>query len=374
MRFVLAAAVALLFVTPSVTSTDRILFEDDFESGLAKWETYGPGTSVLRTAPDAAHGRVMALVPNGDAYALITGSARFGPARIEGDVLFPDDTDNYLGVIYNFARRNGRTDFGVIYIKGNDSYLQVNPHRDFNVGRTVYPEYRVALAGGAAIRVGEWQRFRVEVVRETAHFYVGDTPVPQLTFPLFEGDHGALGLQPRSVGGDVLVDNIRVTSIDRLSYSGAPVPAVAPDRAPLLTAWRVSGPFTANQDALAQAPARHASSWRPFDTDARGAVITGRVVDYHGARSVAYFRTRVERAAAGPASLRISTVDDLALWVNGRFHWFIPRADVAWFDFLRNPARKPQEIPLELAAGANELVFRARGGVYASGGFFAAVQ
>jgi hypothetical protein len=98
-----------------------------------------------------------------------------------------------------------------------------------------------------------------------------------------------------------------------------------------------------------------------------------RIVDYHGSRTVAHFRSHVERAASGPAQLRISTVDDLALWVNGRFHWFIPRADSAWPDFLHNATRKTQHIPLDLLTGRNELVFRVRGGVYASGGFFAAV-
>jgi hypothetical protein len=357
----------------SLQARGSALFEDDFESGLDKWTTYGVGTARVRASGDAAHGDVLELVPNGDAYALIKGSERFGAMRIEGEVLFLDETDNYLGVIYNFGRRGQRTDFGVIYIKGNDSYLQANPHRDFNVSRTIYPEFRAALSGSAAIRAGHWQRFAVEVVGGTAHFYVGQTSTPQLTFAGFERESGAIGLQPRSVGGDVWVDNVRVTPIQRLSYRGPAIPAVQRHHPALLSEWMVAGPFPETDDRLARNPAAHAASWRPFSTDERGAVVTGRVVDYHGPNTVAYFRARVPAQSAGAAELRISTADDAALWVNGRFHWFIPRADTAWFDFLRNPARKPLSIPLDLVAGVNELVFRVRGGVYASGGLFAAV-
>jgi len=102
-------------------------------------------------------------------------------------------------------------------------------------------------------------------------------------------------------------------------------------------------------------------------------VITARVVDFHGPRTVAYFRTNVQRSEAGTAELEISTADDLALWVNGRFTWFILRRDAAWFDFVRNPDHAGQRIPLDLNAGDNDLVFRVRGGVYSSGGFFARV-
>lgn len=351
----------------------RTLFEDDFESGLNKWETYGAGTAVVRASGDPAHSNVLVLVPNGDAYALIKGSDRFGPMRIEGDVLFPDNTDNYLGVLYNFGRQGRRTDFGSIYIKGNDSYLQVNPHRDFGISRTVYPELRTPVTGGAAIRIAQWQRFAVEVVEHTAHFYVGGASTPQLTFSGFERRSGAIGLQPRSVGGAVWVDNIRVTSIERLSYAGPPVPAIRHDHSGFLTEWAVAGPFTETEDGLAQRPERYRSKWRRFETDDRGAVISGRVVDYHGSNTVAYFRTGVRAETARVVELRLSTVDDLAIWLNGRFNAYVARGDAAWFDFLRNPAHTPQSIRLQLQAGTNELVFRVRGGVYASGGFFAAV-
>jgi len=371
--FLFVFAVFAAWQSVQVPSASTLLFEDRFEGDLRHWDARGEDAIFLRDSGERDHGKVLALVPNGDVIALIKGSARFGAVRLEGDVKFIDDYDNYLGFVYNHRRRAERDDFGLIYIKGNDSYLQANPHRDWNVSRLVYPEYRVSLAGPAGIKTGQWQRFAMEVVGREAHVYVGNMTVPQMTFSLFEGDSGAIGLQPRSVGGDVWVDNIQVSSISRLSYTGPPLPRFEIDRQPFLTDWLVTGPYKQTDDRLARQPGSDRKVWRPLAADARGAVVSGTVVDYHGTDTVAYVRTRVTRARAGDAELRISTVDDLALWVNGRFSWFIPRSDAAWFDFLRNPAHGGQRIPLSLEAGDNELTLRVRGGVYASGGFFAAI-
>ena len=133
----------------------------------------------------------------------------------------------------------------------------------------------------------------------------------------------------------------------------------------------VSGPLEESDDRVAQHPS--SAAWTKFATDDRGAVVTGRVVDYHGRRTVAYFRTGMESAAAADAELQISTADDLAVWVNGRFESFVSRQDAAWFDFSSNKAHAPRRVPLTLNAGRNEIVLRVRGGVYASGGFFARI-
>ncbi len=374
------AAIALILVVVwllPVTAAGRppapkVRFSDDFEKDLAGWEVHGDRGAFVQQSGDPQHGKVLVLRPNGDVLALVRGSEGWGPLRIEGDVLFPDSQNNYLGVVYNFRQKDGRMDFGVIYIKGNGSYLMPNPHRDFNVGRLLYEEYRTMLAGDAAIRSGEWKHFRMEVMGNTAHFYVGPGDVPQMTFPLFEFDSGSVGLQPRSVGGDVWVDNVSVTSIDGLSYQGPAKPfEFQYDPEALMTEWEVSGPFIRTDDDLARNPASHPESWRGFKTDARGAVVTAQVVDYHGPNAVAYFRARVFTDQGGPAELQVSTVDDLALWVNGRFHSFISRADHAWYDFWRNPEHDGQHIPVQLVTGRNEIVFRVRGGGYASGGFYA---
>jgi hypothetical protein len=69
--------------------------------------------------------------------------------------------------------------------------------------------------------------------------------------------------------------------------------------------------------------------------------------------------------------LQLATIDDIAIWVNGVFQGFLPRQDAAWFDAGVNPAHPARRVPLSLRAGENDIVIRVRGGVYASGGFFA---
>ena len=348
---------------------------DGFDAGLEQWTLIGAPAVRIVDSGDPGHGPVMLLEPNGDALALARGSERWGSLRIEGDALFPTDGDNYLGVAYNVQRRGERLDYGLIYIKGNDSYLQANPHRDFNVGRTLYPDFNVALRGAAAVRTGEWVRFSVEVDGSMCHFYVGDMKTPQMTFPLFELSSGQIGLQPRSVGGPVWVDNIRITSIGGLSYRGPARPAEPrrPDAA-MLTNWQVLGPLDRSHDEAARQPEAAGLDWRPFETDARGAVVTGRVVDYHGPETTAYFRTQVASERSRDAVLHLSTVDDLAIWVNRRFHWFVARGSRAWPDFGVNPQHAGLRIPIRLQEGANDIVIRVRGGVYASGGFFARLE
>jgi hypothetical protein len=368
-------AIPTLLIAAAPTRGTAI-FRDDFEHGLGQWTV--SRAPRIRTVPsgDSAHGQVMLLEPDGDdVLALVKGSESWRGVRFEGDVLFPTNESNYLGVAYNYQRRAGRADFGVIYIKGNDSYLQANPHRDFNVSRTFYPEYTAPLTGAGAIVMGRWQRFRVEVVGTTCHFYVGDMTTPAMTFPHFEQASGAIGLQPRSVGGPVWVDNAEATPIDRLSYSGDAQPSgFIYARESLLTSWDVAGPFTATDDAIARDPEKSVGTWRPFATDARGAVVTARVTDFHAARTVAYLRTRIMSPTAGPAALVFSTVDDLALWMNGRFNWFVPRAAAAWYDFATNPKHAGQKIPIDLREGANDVVLRVRGGAYAAGGFFVRLE
>lgn len=373
-RLIIGCVAAMLSVTATVDCLKaQIRMHEDFESGLSRWRITGV-RGISTRAVGGGHGSVLVLTPSGDVYALMEGSEDWGGVRLEGEVLFPQDDDNYLGVIYNFRRRGERVDFGSIYIKGNGSYLRVNPHRDMNVGRTLYEEYRTDLEGDAGIRIGEWQRFKVEVIGAEAHFYVGDMEKPRLTFSSLEIDSGALGLKPRSVGGEVWVDNLSVESIESFGYSGSPIPPVEYHPEQLLTEWKVIGPLPRTEDMVARRPGEFEDRWRPFSADDRGAVVTGRVVDYHGPNTVAYFRTRVMADAPGDAVLHLSTVDDLAVWVNGLFWWFVDRDRRAWHDFWSNPQHESQRIPISLLQGENEIVLRVRGGVYASGGFFARIE
>jgi hypothetical protein len=375
-RAVVFAGCALfaLFVTVPTRLAAQLRFTEEFEGDLSRWELMGAQAINIRESGDPEHGRVLVLEPHGDVYALIRGSDEWGAVRVAGEVLFPHDDHNYLGVVYNFTRRDDRVDFGNIYIKGNGSYLRMNPHRDGNVGRTLYEEYRTPLTGEAAIHIGEWQRFKLEVVGREAHFYVGDMSRPQVTFALFELTGGLVGFQPRCCGFPVWIDNIRVSSIERFDYRGPSLPEIAYQPESLITRWEVIGPLSKYDDDIARYPGRALSRWRPFATDGRGAVITGAVTDWAGDRTVAYYRTVLEAEQSVTATLHLSTVDDLAVWVNGRFWWFVPRQGLAWFDFWSNPAHEGRRIPLPLVRGENQVVVRVRGGQYATGGFYARVE
>ena len=372
---------ALLGATLAINVTGAqqpgaLVFEDRFDTGLAAWSIVSPRAEYvrIRESGDEAHGKVLELRPGGDVLALINGSEAWDGVRIDGEVLFPTSGNNYFGVAYNARQTGDRWDFGLIYIKGNGSYLQANPHRDFNVGRTMYPEYRAELEGDDAIEAGAWKRFRVEVLNGMCHFYVGDMRVPKMTFPHFEGRSGQIGFQPRSVGDEVWLDNVKVTRIDALSYRGSEIPASANAPGSLLTSWEVAGPLARTNDALVTSPATDANAWRPYATDARGAVVTGAVADYHGPRTVAYFRTSFTADEAGRRTLHLSAIDDVAVWINGRFHWFVPRGGAAWFDFATNEKHAGRRIPIPVRAGRNDIVLRVRGGVYASGAFYARVE
>jgi hypothetical protein len=365
-------------------------FADDFERDLSGWQLVGAHAIQLVDSNDPLHGRVMQLQPDGAVYALIKNSDRWGGVRVEGEVFFLDDGDNYLGLIYNYTQRESRTDFGSIYIKGNGSYVQVNPWRDGNASRLLYNEYTTSLTGKDSIHIKTWNRFKAEIIANVCHFYVGDMTIPKVAFDLLELTSGLVGFKPRIVGTPVWIDNIKVTSINRLSYQGPKIPAIKYEPDSLITAWEVIGPLASPVEAIERT--REAAStvaangvtyvWQPFKVDARGAVITGSVTEYNGSRPVAYFRTRVQADKEKTATLHISTTDELALFVNGRFEGFIYRDGYvsgkndwnAWFDFWKNPEHAGRKVLIQLKFGSNQIVLRVRNGQFASGGFFARIE
>lgn len=354
-------------------SATEVLFRDDFEAGLGRWDDRSRGNEeIVKLGGD--RGNVLRLSADGDVHVLIPGSERWGDVVVEGDFQFPEPGDSYLGLMYNYRETAGRSDFGLVYVKfGRRVYLQPNPHRDYNVTRTFYPELAVTLSGDAAVRAGEWQRFRMEVVSGVAHVYIGPGNVPQLTFMIPEAGPGRLGFQPRSVGKAVLLDNIVVRRLDRHSYQGPPIPAPDYQRGREL-AWQAAGPYDRTRDAIVSDSVEYSDVWRAFEADSRGAIETARLLDFHGPNTVAYLRTRVHADSSGPAILRLSSVDDVALWVNGRFEGFYYRQDQAWHDHDRNDAHAGTAIRIRLNRGQNVIAVRVRGGTYAAGGFFAALD
>ena len=363
----------------AVFSAER--FFDDFEGDLSGWRLVG-GQAIRRIdSGDPEHGQVLELTPDGLVYATVIDSQEWGPVRIEADVLFPDDRHNYLGLVYNLSESDGRVDFGSVYVKGNGSYLRGNPWRDGNASRLLYEEYKTPLEGPHAIEIGRWQRFRAEIEGRRCHIYVGEGDVPQLTFDLYEGESGEIGFKARIVGYPVWIDNVRVTSIEGLSYRGESIPSIAYRPVELLTDWEVHGPLAGPNLDLERGH-RVGIDFEPFATDRRGAVVTGRVTEYNGDRTVAYFRTEVNSEKARDAVLHISSTEELALFLNGRFWSFVYRDGYvsrdndwnAWFDFWSNPRHAGRRVPIRLEKGTNEILLRSRSGYFASGGFFARLE
>ena len=380
----ITAALALIVVSapPSAAQQAEELFFDDFESDLAGWAISDPEAIRILETGDPSHGNVLLLSPaHAKLHALIRDSESWRGYRVEGEVLFPEDVHNYLGFIYNYAQRGDRVDLGSIYVKGNGSYIRVNPRRDWNPSRMLYEEYRTPLRGRDTIRIGEWQSFAVEVVGHVCHFYVGDMTVPKVTFDLYEHAGGKAGFKPRVVGGSTWLDNVRATAIERLTYQGRQPPGIEHRPDQLVTSWKVLGPLAGGDSGLEQAadPASRAVieagveyGWHDFDVDPRGAVVTGRVTDFLGRRTVAYFLTTIEIPKGEAGRFEFSSIDHLAFWVNGRFEGYSYRDRLAWHDFGRNPDHPPTAA-LPLQEGIHRVLIRARGGVYASGGFFARV-
>lgn len=388
---VLLAAAALS--AGAMATASELEFADDFEGDLSGWELVGAEHISIADSGSPEHGRVLVLEPGGSVFALVRGSEGWGPIRFELDVLFPDDADNYLGVIYNY-RESGtpehpRTDFGSLYIKGNGSYIRANPWRDGNVSRLLYEEYKTRLEGDDAIEIGSWQRVAAEIDGRECHLYVGDMSTPKITFDLYEGDSGRVGVNPRVAGWPVWVDNVGVTSIDTLSYEGPPIPEIPYEPDSLITEWEVLGPFAqpireverASDPSVTRIGDSPELEWRPFGTDRRGAVVTGRITEYDGSRPVAYFRTIVESDSDREAVLRLSTTDEITMWVNEDFYGFTYRNGYvfgdrdwnAWWDFDSNPEHAAARERIRLREGRNQILLRVRNGQFASGGFFAAL-
>jgi len=78
------------------------------------------------------------------------------------------------------------------------------------------------------------------------------------------------------------------------------------------------------------------------------------------------------------AVLHFSSVDELAVWVNGRFQGYVYRQGYmddgdwnAWHDFWANPDHDGRRVTVNLEAGKNHIVIRTYNGQFASGGFYA---
>lgn len=377
----------MLFIL-TIPLTAQIRFSDNFEGDLSGWILIGNRSIRIIETNESTHRHALELRPNGAVYALIKNSDKWGGIRITGELLFPDNQHNYLGLIYNYQNNRSRFDFGSIYIKGNGSYIRINPHRDGNASRLMYEEFKTPLTGNQKIIIKKWHKFKAEIIGPVCHFYVGDMFTPKVTFDLYEHIGGLVGFKPRVVGYPVWIDNIEVVSIKHFSYNGPNIPSIVYEPDALITNWESIGPLPKPVEEIEQFNDPSESkiqtkdrtyTWKPFLTDKRGAVVTGKITEYQGERPLAYFRTILESEIEKNVVLHFSTLDELALWVNGSFIGYIyrngygPRGNRdwnSWFDFWKNPQHKGRKVPIKLNPGKNQIIIRVRNGQYASGGFF----
>ncbi len=364
------------------TETVNQLFFEDFENDLSNWEVSIPEKIRIVESGNDSHGRVLEMHPGGpNVFALMKNSETWEGYVVEGDVLFPEYEHNYLGFIYNYTVGNLRADYGCIYIKGNSSYVRVNPHRDGHVSRILYDEYRTQLTGLDTIEAGKWQHFKAEVIGNACNFYVGNMDVPKVTFPYFEFSSGKVGFEPRVIGSHVWIDNISVGKINAFSYEGQQPQTIKHDDSRFITNWKASGPYRRpvekieeNTSILSKDP--NEKIWQNFECDGRGCVVSGKIIEWTSNRVYAYFLTEINVNEPTNKILNLSTTNDLVVFVNGKKAGEVEGTFKAWYDFLDNPRHAGQQLNIQLQKGLNKIIIRDKGmgfDGYAGDGFYAAL-
>ena len=189
---------------------------DDFETGMDMWSPLSAGYAEI-VAESLGGNQVLQLTPReGDfSHVILNAEIPASHVRMEGRFLFPTEGDGYLGFIYNHQQGSERTDFGVIYVKSNGSYVRVSPHYDGNPSWRLYEELKVPLDGERKIQPNSWYDFRLDVHGRTATLYIDDMVNPVVSFDEAPNSSGSLGLEARPGRGDpVWVDDIRITALE----------------------------------------------------------------------------------------------------------------------------------------------------------------
>ena len=352
---------------------ETVLVHEDFEGDLTAWSLVNSDSIEIILDPGDAANHVLQLTPEKKKYthAIFEPSRGWRDYRIEGRFLFPEEGDGYLGFIYNYQERDGRKDFGCIYVKSNGNYIRVSPHHDGNPSWRLYEELKVELTGEQRIEVGRWYRFRLDVDDSHAALYLVDMETPARTFDWVH-DQGAFGLEARPGGGaPVWVDDVVVTRLD--THGGRPESTPADPPEELLTTWEIQGPFEEHLDeeGLPGIVQLDSGDWRPKSTDPRGAVVAALDFDTNASnRGVVYLRAMYSVSDRSRQELAISTVNRLHVWLNWDFVGAVEPESYIWSDFLTNPDHAGTRLEIDSKPGNNEIIIRLDGERFAGGGFF----
>jgi hypothetical protein len=396
--------------TGIIAAGGDINFNEDFENGLSKWELINPHRIKVTDSGDSKHGKVLVLHSGGEGVAaLIKNSHDWTNIRVEGDVYFPFFHNHSMQFVYNYNVFDNRVDFGAIsiygpygtdyktFFKNAMNYVQfppdkflgnivsVNPNRDVKPSGELYHEYWVVVNGEPAIEPGEWGHFKAEVIGPACHFYVTDMKIPKLTFEFHEFSSGMVGVGANLVGKEFWVDNINVTSIKDFSYNGSPLPEgrnYKPEK--LITKWDVIGPFSKRIKEIEETdgyiPTKtyrcdiSEHKWRPFDTDPRGCVVAGKIVERFSAKLFIYFHAELDAVEKKEVTLQFSSSAPLVVWLNNKNVGGIMAQRSAWYDFRENPEHAGVKKKVTLEAGKNHIVILLRGDSFAADGFFACCE
>lgn len=401
--FIITACAAPWLCESKVKVKQGISFFDDFEKGAAGWDIVNPIKIKVEDSGDPRHGKVLALYAGGPGvYALVKNSHHWTNIRVEGDIFFPDYNKHFMGLIYNYNLRRGRPHFAGVFIygPGGDRLYKrrVNPTAETGddfIGNTVfvmhfrdeiaagffYPEYFVTLKGDKGVKPREWHRFKAEIFGPVCHFYIDDMETPKITHYFHEFSSGRVGFSPLYSGSGCRLDNIKVSSLEELSYKGPVLPAginYKPEK--LIVKWHVIGPFfhrikeIEKDGFLPEKVYYHEKEeykWRHFETDARGCVVAGKVCDKFNLRGYAYFHTEIFSPAKKKITLEFSSNNNLIIWMNNVTAGSIQPNIFAWYDFWENPDHKGVKIKTLLKPGNNHLLVMVDGGINKGDGFFA---
>lgn len=374
-RFVYA--VSCFFVCFSTSALENTI-QEDFESGLSNWLVKSD-QHVQIVKETGKNNHVLQLTPMNKrgvkTDTLYKPSKHWKNFSMTGRFLFPDEGDGYLGFIYHHRQGKARTDYGVLYIKSNGSYVRASPHYDGNPSWRLHEEFRKDLLGPQKIVVGKWHQFKFIVVDGTASLFVDNMDEAVIDFNLFNNEFGAFGFEARPGRGEkVWVDDLHIQAAN----TSVPAVNLEPFTHQSNLTWQVQGPFSESLNDGQTAPKLKEEDWRAIEPDERGLINTGRLTQSDsGKRTILYLRSQFQLLSKDkpkPSWIALSSANNLDVWFRGFFRGTVGGERFVWSDFLTNSIYPGARLSLLPREGQNEIIIKVYGDKFAAGGFFAALE
>lgn len=366
-----------LSVCLPVSAIERTV-QENFENGLSNWLVKSK-KHVEIIKEEGKNNHVLQLTPTNKrgtrTDTLYKPSRHWENISMTGRFLFPDEGDGYLGFIYHHREGEQRTDYGVLYVKSNGSYVRASPHYDGNPSWRLYEELRKDLSGQRKIRIGKWHQFKFEVVAGTASLFIDNMERSVLDFDMFNNEFGAIGFEARPGRGEkVWIDDLQIQQAT-LPVSSVNLKPISHDSN--LT-WQVQGPFSESQNKGSNAPQLKEEDWRTIEPDKRGLMNTGRLTQSDsGNRYILYLRTQFQIQSEDepkPSWIAFSSANNIDVWFRGFFRGTVGSERFVWSDFLSNPNYPGARLSLIPRKGQNDIILKVYGDKFAAGGFFAALE